>query len=71
MTLPSQIFVDIIETLEASSSDTASLFYAHKVWTNKINNAYYITIISSSTGGLNRHLILQDSTRTSNTYSDK
>ena len=31
MTLLTQNFVDIIETLEASSSDTASLFYAHKV----------------------------------------
>lgn len=57
--------------MEASSSDTASLFYAHKVQTNKTNNSYYIILISSSTGGFNRHLILQDSTRTSNTYSDK
>ena len=63
--------MDIIETLEASSSDTASLFYAYKVQTNKTNNSYYIMLISSSTGGINRHLILQDSTRTFNTYNDK
>ena len=30
-----------------------------------------IIFISPSTGGIYRHLILQDSTRTSNTYSDK
>lgn len=30
-----------------------------------------IIVISPSTGGIYRHLILQDSTRTSNTYSDK